>query len=445
MKILKYTDFLRESKNGFLDDSISESSYLPSYEECVELCSLYESPFYESKVIVDGYNISMFNYRLASYSDFLTKPFAKEMRGLCFVFNTDGTVYDRFILLEKFFNLNQVPETMYSVIKDYKIKFVNNKEDGSIASFIRLPNGKVVGRSKMGFDNEQAIGINRIYKTNKDIKHFVDQMMLLDYVVIFEYVSNTNRIVLKYSKEELILLRLRDNKTGRHIDLKDHLDKIGSIKVAPFKDDFKDLDSLIELTATEVDKEGYVIQAVDENGNDFFFKLKTPWYCERHGLLTEDLYKENIIIGYILDDKIDDILGQIPEDEKEAHQRIEHMISLVKKEIRKKSAEIDQLYDVFVKMNRNKREFALKYKNHKDFPFVMEIVKADDARNLTTDQIIDRFETMDKYEEYLSKKDKYEQIKDWIRNNTKRLLLARTWLKDRDPDIYFRNPIEEDN
>jgi hypothetical protein len=51
----------------------------------------------------------------------------------------------------------------------------------------------------------------------------------------FEYVSPMNRIVLRYLQEELILLRMRDNKTGEYLDLNDYLDKIGSIKVAPFE------------------------------------------------------------------------------------------------------------------------------------------------------------------------------------------------------------------
>ena len=44
----------------------------------------------------------------------------------------------------------------------------------AIVENITLPNGKVVGKSKMGFDNDQANGINKIYKTNPDVKSFVD-------------------------------------------------------------------------------------------------------------------------------------------------------------------------------------------------------------------------------------------------------------------------------
>jgi T4 RnlA family RNA ligase len=223
-KLLRYTQFIKESKDS--------QHYLPTYEDCVEMCTKEESAFYESKFVLDGYAVSVFNYRLAQYKDFVTplenRPEVKayEMRGLTFVFNKDGSLFKRFLLLEKFFNLNQVPESMYSIVKNYKIKFVNNKEDGSIASYIQLPNDKILGKSKMGFDNEQANGINRIYRTRTDVKQFVDWCIDNNITAIFEYVSPANRIVLRYLEEDLILLRMRDNSTGKHLNIKDYLDKI---------------------------------------------------------------------------------------------------------------------------------------------------------------------------------------------------------------------------
>jgi T4 RnlA family RNA ligase len=395
-----------------------KNHHIPTYEECVEMCSSEEPSFYESKMVVDGYNVSVFNYRFAMYKDFVTpipdKPEVKayEMRGLTFVFNKDGSLYNRYILLEKFFNLNQVPESMYSIVKDYKIKYVNNKEDGSIASFIRLPNGKAYGKSKMGFDNDQANGINRIYKTNPSIKKLVDWALDNDIVAIFEYVAPHNRIVLRYAKEELILLRLRDNKTGLHIDIKEHLDKIGDIKIAPFEDDHT-LDGLIEKSLSEIDREGWIVQF--QNGH--LVKVKTAWYCERHGLLTEDLYREHIIIGYILDDKIDDILGQIPEEEVEAHERINKIISIVKQAIADKVADIQKSYQVFVAMGENRKDYALKYiKIDPNFGYVMSMSKGGDI---------------------------YELAKDWVRRYTDRLMIARDWLKKKDATLFFQDP--EDN
>jgi len=444
MKIMNYTQYIRESNTDL------SNHYLPTYEDCVEMCSKEDSAFYESKFVLDGFNVSIFNYRLAQYKDFVTplesKPDIKayEMRGLTFVFNKDGSLYKRFLLLEKFFNLNQVPESMYSIVKNYKIKWINNKEDGSIASFIKLPNGKVLGKSKMGFDNEQANGINRIYKNRADVKKFVDWCFQNDITAIFEYVSPANRIVLRYLDEDLILLRMRDNSTGKHLDIKDYLDKIDTIRIAPFEDDYKDLDSLIELNATQVDKEGVIVQTENEYGRDFFFKIKTPWYMERHGLLTNDIYREHIIIGYILDDKIDDILGQIPEDEKEAHERIEKIISIVKKAISDKVSEIEKTYEQFVKSGISKKDYALKHRvDNPNFAFVMNMVKADDLRKMSKEEILDIYNNMDDYEKSLQRCEPYEMAKDWVRDQTKRLVIARDWLQKKDPSLFFQEPDEE--
>jgi T4 RnlA family RNA ligase len=403
MKLFRYLDFIKES--------VMQKNYsLPSYEEAVELCSYEESPFYETKIEVDGFPVSIFNYRLAQYSDFnepiKSNPNLKafEMRGLTFVFNKDGSLYKRFVLLEKFFNLNQVPDSMYSVVKNYKIRYVNNKEDGSIATFVQLPNGKVVGKSKMGFDNDQANGINKIYKTNTDVKSFVDWALNNDIVPIFEYVAPHNRIVLRYSEEELILLRLRDLNTGKHIDIKDHLDKIGSIKIAPFEDD-DTLDGLIEKSKTEAEREGWIVQF----DNDHMVKIKTDWYCQRHGLLTNDIYREHIIIGYILDDKIDDILGQIPEDEKEAHLRIQKIISIVKRTLNKKVVEIESAYNDFVKSGSDKKDYALNHRiGNENFPFVMNMDKAQKLKLMSKEEILDIYDDIESYERALKRYQPYE-------------------------------------
>ena len=441
-KIFNYSEFLYES---IMVEKI------PSYEECVEICSQPNSTFYNTKTNIDGYDIILFNYRLATYTDFInplpSKPeiSGKELRGLCFVFNKDGSLFSRYLLLEKFFNLNQVPESMYSIVKDYKIKFVNNKEDGSIASFIKLPNGKIIGRSKMGFNNDQSIGINKIYKKNKDIFNFVNWCFDNDIIPIFEYVSALNRIVLRYEEEELILLRLRDNKSGKHIDIKDHLDKLGLIKIAPFRDDLLslNLDSLVELIAKEVDKEGCVITAVNDKGKDFFFKIKTPWYQALHGVLTDDIYRENKIIQYILDDRIDDVLGQIPETQVEAHTRINKIISVVKRELHDKVNAYHNLYKVYLASDSIK-SFALKYRRDPNFAAVMLMSKLPYLQSMTPEEISDTYTSYDRYEKSIENCDPNEIAKESIRNNTKRLAMAREWLSKKDPSIFFEEPDEED-
>lgn len=387
--------------------------HIPTYDEAVAICSRENSAFYEQRHRVDGFDISLFDYRLAEYNDFIA-PLpelpglrAHELRGLCFIFNCDGSLFKRYVLLEKFFNLNQVAESAYSVVKDYKIKYINNKEDGSIASFVRLPNGRVVGKSKMSFESSQAQGLNRIYNSNTAVRNFVDWCLDRDITAIFEYVAPHNRIVLRYSTEEVILLRLRDNKTGKHLDVRDYSAVIGDIRIAEFEYHVRDLDHLIELTATQVDKEGSIVTCVDDAGRDFFFKIKTPWYIDLHGLLTDDLYKENVIIKFVLDDKIDDVLGQIPENEPEAHARIHKIINLVKKNLSEKTLDIERSYKVFVDMGSCKKDFAIKFaKTDPNFKYVMAM-----SRGVTS----------------------FELAKEFISTKTSKLMLARTWLQNQDP------------
>jgi T4 RnlA family RNA ligase len=398
--------------------------YLLSYDEAVALTLGVDAPFYESKFVVEGYDVSIFNYRLAMYSDFIDNS-AFEMRGLTFVFNEDGSLFNRYLLLHKFFNLNQVPESQYSLVADLGIRSIYNKEDGSVASFIRLPNGSVLGKSKMSFESDQAAGMNRLYKSNADLKRFVDWSLEKDYVAVFEYVAPNNRIVLRYLDEELILLRLRDNKTGEYLDLSKFSKEIGSLKVAP--SDVASLDELVDLSQSVEDKEGWII----EFSNGLFIKVKTAWYCERHGLLTNDLYREHVLVRYVLDEKIDDVLGQVPEEEVEAHARIEKIIAVVKHTVSEKVKDINNSYELFLeggvgkdwtgdlRLQLMRKTFALKYKKERNFGYVMSLSKGN--------------------------ADVYDLAKDWVSDQTRKLKVAREFLKERDASLFFIDVAEDEN
>jgi T4 RnlA family RNA ligase len=417
---------------------------IPTYEEALELCSYDNSPFYETKIIVQNYNISIFNYRLAQYNDFVNpipnKPYLKgyEMRGLTFVFNNDGSIFKRYILLEKFFNINQVEESLYSVVKNYKIKYINNKEDGSIATFIKLPNGEIIGKSKLGFDNMQANAINDIYKNNSYIKTFVNWSLDNDIIPIFEYVGPNNKIVLQYYNEELILTRLRKNSTGEYLNINEYLDKIDNIKIAVYENNDKSWEELIEFISNQTNKEGSVITAEDNNGNIRLYKIKTLEYLSLHGLLTEDLYKENMIISYILDDTIDDILSKIPQTEIDALNRINKIIYIVKKEINDKVIDIEISYNNFIKSGLSRKDYAISNrKSNPNFSFIMNLLNAEDLKKLSEEEILEIYGTFDKYEKRLNKLTIYEMVKEVIRSNTNKLQIAREWLKEKDPKLQF--------
>ena len=365
---------------------------LPTYEECLEICKSTDNfIFYETKTNVDGYDISMFNYRLVpSFED----QRSRELRGLTFVFNKDGSLFKRYLLLDKFFNMNQHPETMYSVVKDYKIKSIMNKEDGSVASFIKLPNGKVLGKSKMSIISEQALEITKIYNENPNIKRFVDWSFENDIVPVFEYVSPFNRVVLPYAETKLILLRLRDNNTGEYLDINDFSDKLDGISVANFEDE-NTLDELIEIAKIIDNKEGWVIQFSDGT----LMKLKTKWYLELHSLFTEVVNRENELVPLILNDTIDDLIPQIDEEKRKWVLKI---VDIVNEEIHKISNEVDKLVSNY---KGDRKEFALTYIKDKNFPIAMSVIDG---------------------------KDKIDEIKKLIGKQTMRLQDARKWISDRE-------------
>lgn len=392
MELLRYRQFLTESQ-------VSKHAYhIPTYEDCRLICDTHDNfIFYESKHKEENFDISIFNYRLATFQNFENpvpdRPDIKghEMRGITFVWNSDGTLYKRYLMLDKFFNLEQTPCSMYSVVKDYKIKNIYNKEDGSIASFVRLPNGKVLGRSKTSFQSDQAIEIQKIYEKDGQIKQFVDFCMDEDIIPIFEFVSPQNRIVVTYANTELILLRMRDNKTGEYININDYAHKLDGISVAASLGE-QTLDSIKEVVLKMVGKEGVIVQF--ENGK--MIKIKSPWYQERHRLFTEDLNRENTLIALIIDETIDDVLAQIEEPTKKAE--IEKTIEIVNKEIALMAHQVDELMSNY---KDDRKEFAIQYNKHPLFPIAMSII---------------------------SGKDKVDLIKQRIKIDTKNLMQAREWM-----------------
>ena len=173
--------------------------FIPTYEQAVKMVE--SNPimtFYRTIHNVDEYEIHIFNYKLAWFKEFISPVAgedwtAYEVRGLSFIFNKDGSLFNRHILLNKFWNINQNEDTFLSNLKDKKVKYLSNKLDGSIASFVRLPNGRVIGKSKASFESEQAVEINNLYNTNNKLSKFVDWTLDNNLVAIFEYESPTNK------------------------------------------------------------------------------------------------------------------------------------------------------------------------------------------------------------------------------------------------------------
>lgn len=292
-------------------------NYLVTYEDALEMCKVYKDfNFSKTEYMFGDYKVVSFGYFLCDYNHF-TKPLSKrpnvnalDMRGVTFVFNADGSLSHRHLMLRKFFNLNQVESTQYGVVKNKKIKSVTYKEDGSLIAFIELPDNTVVAKTIGSFDNEQTVAAMKIFRENGKLATTIKALLWMGKTPLFEYVSWDNRIVLKYSKPELRLIGHRDNRTGEFVPgYKVPTPECGV--AAHFEN--VTLDELIEMSKTKVDLEGWVVEFEDGQ----MIKIKTEWYFNLHGIRTMNIFREDYVINNYLNENLDDIISQLDEKEDE--------------------------------------------------------------------------------------------------------------------------------
>jgi len=132
-----------------------------------------------------------------------------ELRGLCFVEQSDGT-WERNILLNKFFNVGQTDGWLEDDLKDKKIVSIQNKEDGSIISAVKFENGKIRMKSKMSFDSDQAKMSQDYLDKHPILLEEIDKLLRGGLTPIFEGVGYNNQVVLEYKVPfELRLLQIR--------------------------------------------------------------------------------------------------------------------------------------------------------------------------------------------------------------------------------------------
>jgi T4 RnlA family RNA ligase len=294
------------------------NTYLLTYEDAKAISKRYnEKHFWEIQFMIGGYKLSSFNYFICGWDDFAfplpEKPLtnAFDMRGTTFVFNSDESLYKRFLMLPKFFNLNQVEATQYGNVKDKKIVNVSVKEDGSLVAFMMLPTGKLFCKTIGSFASEQADLAYTILYTNEEHVIWVKDLLNLDFTPLFEYVSWDNRIVLKYGDAHLRYIGVRNNLSGEFFPAGtfDPIKVPAGISIANREMDT--LDNLISRSKIEENKEGWVVQFEDGQ----LIKIKTEWYFRLHGLRTMNVFREDYVIANYLGETLDDILCQLNPDE----------------------------------------------------------------------------------------------------------------------------------
>ena len=313
------------------------------YSNLMALPGLSEA-FYFKDYEVNNSTYRVFNYRLASYTEFLL-PDALEARGITFLIKIAGEeVQPEPILVsrpfKKFFNLNENPFTMNLPLKeDGYITSITDKADGSLISTYWNPITEEFGvKSKQDFFSEQSVmateWLNR--EENQDFKTEIKLWAIKGSTVMIELVSPLNRIVIQYPKTELRLIGIRDNETGALFTL-GHRAVLKGSWVKTYDVYPEDAPArFIELLPQQTGIEGIV--CITRDG--MMFKVKTEWYQALHHLKDSVTNPKALFEAIILETTDDlkamfydseEMLGVIAAMEEKVIPKFNHVVSTVSK------------------------------------------------------------------------------------------------------------------
>jgi T4 RnlA family RNA ligase len=375
---------------------------LPTKEQCDLIISSNEA-FYKKEVQVDDYNIVVYNYRLASISDFVNplkltifrdgwghivgerqendELKAFELRGITFVQQRDG-FWKRFIALSKFFNYGETTGWLPEDVDTKSIKSVHEKLDGSMIHFILLPNGKWKAKTKQSFISTQAEAANRILDQNPELELFLNTCYANNEVPIFEYTAPDNQIVLKYSEEQLQLIQLRDAISGAYLNLNDKsiFDASDYSEVFhnyvttvsyPAGGSNTDVTALRVCQKAIVGSEGWVV-----NFDGQLVKFKTNWYFLQHKAKEQLVRSDATLLELVLTEAFDDAISLLDDGFKDLKEELNYKAQLIRKWFNHELKEIEEAVFVW-NDSRNKvwnngfkdfkKCFAIQYKSSRWF------------------------------------------------------------------------------
>lgn len=290
------------------------------------------------------YKYHVFNYMVA-HTDSFDCPLRRECRGL--IFDHEGRVLSR--RFHKFFNQGEKPETTNIDLSLPHV--VLDKADGSMITPLVFDRKTIRWATKMGVTDigEMAFNVANRDRNKIDYVWFAVEQHLAGWTPIFEYISPNNRIVLPYQEEKLILLAIRNNITGEYLSYDDMKYVAGIHNIPVIQPYSKSIDTL----PNETDIEGVVIRF--DSGN--MIKIKTDWYVAIHRA-KENLLHEKNVLKLILEEKLDDVLPHLMEDDRK---RVEKYQKEVIKSVDRIVSDIEVMYDRFEEEGIDRKAFALRY------------------------------------------------------------------------------------
>lgn len=235
----------------------------------------------------------------------------RECRGL--TFSKSGRVMAR--KFHKFFNVGQKPETAIDNIDWSNDHVLLEKMDGSMLVPMMMDDGDLRWSTKMGLTDvatpvEDWIASKPEHEAFNELARFC---IANDLTPMFEWCSLKQRIVIAYPEDRLVLLAVRNNTTGEYMSVVD-MNAFGEqygVEVVKATPPPATPQELLDYTRGLLDTEGFVVRFT----NGHMVKVKAEDYVIKHQVKS-DLALEKNILKIIVEDKLDDALPLLAEDDR---------------------------------------------------------------------------------------------------------------------------------
>lgn len=360
--------------------------FVPTKEQC-DLIVEKNNAFYRTEQVIDCVEVHIYNYRLASYTDFKDpigdgKTEAFWLRGLTFTRHPGETEWKRYLMLPKFFNVGETIGWMPEDFEGKKIDSIQLKHDGSLISFVEI-NGEWRAKTKQKFDNEQAELANLLVKENPNNKPFNTPYRYKRWGIneMFEIVSPKNRVVVPYQETKLEQLQ----------SIRDLGDSATIFPLWELKDlRVESVNDLLELAKTTTGIEGWIIMCDNK-----IAKIKTDWYRRLHGLKFSLMQNDLQIFIAVLTESLDDALWLIDAEMPELRAEVEEKAQKFRDFYNRKAEECQILAEEFHELSirglskNPRKDFALKHSKNEVFGVVMTAMFGNGEK--TMDELLTSF------------------------------------------------------
>lgn len=278
--------------------------------------------FYFDDRVLDGVKYRIFNYRLVGFDTFTNNENAKWARGTMFDITDEANVKLVCRPMQKFFNYAEGAVKHDSA--EVEVLCIHEKLDGSLISTY-LHQGELRLKTKGALESTQAKAAEAFLNSPEqaEFKRILTTITKSGCTANLEWTSPDNRIVVGYEKDELRLLNVIKNDTGKLL-----FDVFNAINLPEFKakayhvEDLERIKSgeyslteLVDKMHKEEEGEGYVITLFNKSTSEVYqVKVKNHKYCNLHKL-KDYINSDKTLCELVIRGQTDDIVEAFAQDE----------------------------------------------------------------------------------------------------------------------------------